>query len=95
MIYTREHKRKLGRLAILMVVLLSSAPMFGFALEEASPSLADPLQAESEDMTTIEREKIVEKSGESRGVIGDTVNVVGEILAFPFHIVAQTFRAAF
>ena len=88
---------------LLLLVICFGAFNYGcshsrqYSKNEEVVTTGNPQQTVTGTQTTVTSEKVVEqsRSDEHRGFVGQTVHVVGQIIALPFRLVAGLFEAIF
>ncbi len=77
-------------------LILMFATSFATGCANESKSLKErTVTTDTDSKAMIAEERVTETSVEHHGIVGSVFHVVGEILAFPFQLIAETFRFIF
>ena len=90
-----QTRKSIACLLILFVMVLSAHTFMGCA--SSSKTVKKEVINDSTGQTTVvtEKEVVVDHNSDGGSVLGSIFNVVGEVLAFPFRILAGVFQAIF
>ncbi len=86
------------RTSTLLIAALFAANIAGGCAAhrtERQETVEYPDAAHAGDSPRIVEEKTTEDTQEHRGVIGTTVDFVGDVIAFPFHLIGDVINAIF
>lgn len=92
----KEEKRK-NRVVMSFAVLLLSLSLIttGCAGRSETVHKETVSSPNSQTVTTVHEEKVKTDDGRDFGILGGAFHVVGEIIAFPFEVIAGVFRFIF
>lgn len=81
--------------AMLSVIFLITGTLLTGCATDKKTYTTSTVQNPTSQTTVVETEKTVEKEDVDRGVLGSTFHVIGEVIAFPFEVLASAFRFIF